>query len=415
MSNQRKICYEILYDYEKDSTFLNLLMKDRLKNVENKGIITEIVYGVVRNKLFLDKKISECSKIRLKKISLPVLVILRIAFYEMYFLDSIPDYAIINESVNLAKKYAYKSAGFVNGILRKGINKTPDNYPPNILYSFSEEMYNKIKIQYGEKTSEILKSLNEKKPVAIRINRLKTDEDTLSRKLDLIKKDGHIFITGNVNNEYFKEGLFSVMGISSQMAVEVLAPQKNEEILDCCSAPGGKTAYIGEILENTGHITAMELHPHRCTLIEENLKRLGITNTEVKNHDATEFISDYSRKFNRVLCDVPCSGWGVIGSKPDIKWQNTDINELIEIQKKILKTASNYVKTGGVLVYSTCTINKEENKDIVDDFLEKNQDFKKEEFSISIDSVEYGEDGTAQIMPSENATGFYIAKLIRQF
>lgn len=413
--NQLKLCYEILYGYEKDKLFLNLLIKDRLKDVksEHKGMITEIVCGVVRNKLFLDTKISEYSKIKLKKLSLNVLIILRIAFYEIYFMDSVPDYAIINENVNLAKKYAYKSAGFINGILRNGIKKTDSVYPDNIKYSFPDFIYSKIKEQYGGESIKIFEELNHKKPSAIRPNRLKITDTELKNLLkdNCYEENSRLFMRGNIKNEYFEKGLFSVSGIASQAAVEVLDPQKDETILDCCSAPGGKTAYIAELMGNTGHITALELHKHRCVLVMENLKRLGITNAEVISADASAKIDGFCKKFDRVICDVPCSGWGVIGNKPDIKWQDINIEELKILQKNILHTVADYVKIGGILVYSTCTINREENAETVKWFLKNNGSFEKVPFEVTLDGVTYGKNGEAEIMPYKNTSGFYICKM----
>lgn len=402
-----------MYAYEKEGAYLNLLLKDRLYNAENKGLITEIVYGVVRNRLFLDKKISEYSSVKLKKLSLNVLIILRIAFYEIYFTDSIPDYAIINESVKLAKKYAYKSSGFVNGILRKAVNITESDYPENIKYSFPDYIYLKIKEQYGEKSREIFEELNKKKSSAIRPNELKITKSELKALLDeeCFEENGRLFIKGSVKSEFFSEGLFSVSGIASQGAVEALSPKEGEKILDCCAAPGGKTAYIAELMKNTGNITATELHLHRCELIKENLKRLGITNTEVVNADASVKNNEFIEKFDRVICDVPCSGWGVIGNKPDIKWQEINIEELKALQKKILENAGCYLKEGGTLVYSTCTLNKEENAEITAEFLEKNKNFKKIPFKITLDGIVYGEKGEAEILPYKNTSGFYICKM----
>lgn len=395
--------------------YLNLLIKDKLKEIksEHKGLITEIVYGVVRNKLFLDAKISSYSKVKLKKLSLNVLVILRIAFYEIYFMDSVPDYAIINESVNLAKKYAYKSSGFINGILRNGVNKTKTDYPDNIKYSFPDFIYLKIKEQYGKDAEKILSELNKKKPSAIRPNILKIFSSELKALLgdSCYEENSRLFLRGNIKNEYFEKGFYSVSGIASQAVVEALEPRKNEIILDCCSAPGGKTAYIAELMGNTGEVVAMELHAHRCELIKENLKRLDITNVNVVCGDASAKKVEFCGRFDRVLCDVPCSGWGVIGNKPDIKWQDINIEELKALQKKILMTAAEYVKPGGILVYSTCTVNKEENEETVLEFLKNNDEFEKMPFEVNLDGIIYGKDGTAEIMPYKNTSGFYICKM----
>ena len=412
----RKTALKILNKYEAENSFLNLLLKEHLttdSDARDRSFITEIVYGVVRNKRYLDYRIGEFSNTKLKKLSLPLLNILRISFYQLDFMDKVPEFAIINESVFLAEKFCYKSKGMVNGILRNAISKKkPDNLPLAVKYSFPNEIYDLILSQYGGKTEEILSKLNKKKPVVIRPNLLKTTLDDLSVNFpDAEKKQDYLILDSLnlTNNKLFSEGIFSVQSMSSQGAVKALAPKENEKILDTCSAPGGKTVYIAETMKNTGEITAIDFYKHRCELIEKNLLRCGISNTKVLNADAKSIT--FSEKFDRILIDAPCSGLGTIGGKPDIKWQSFDFPELIRLQYEILTNIKKYLKTGGILVYSTCTINKNENINQINKFLSENKDFSFEPFEIEINDKIYGEDGFAEILPDDNNVGFFIARL----
>ncbi len=422
--NLRKEAYLILIEYEKEGTYLNLLLKNRLSdNGLNSGFVTELVYGVVRYKRFLDYKIEKYSSIKLKKISLSVLVILRMGFYQLYFMDSVPDFALINESVKLCEKVQYKSKGYVNAILRKAVSeknsedKAEEKISWEIKYSFSDEMVKEIKSQYRGKTENILKNLNEKKPSAIRINKLKTNKEeflSLIKSENINEKNGFSFLKGSIDKELYDKGYYTVQSISSQMCVEVLNPKENENIIDMCCAPGGKTAYIAELMENTGKISAFEFYEHRALLTKKNLERLSVTNANVFCSDATEYNERYKNTADRVLCDVPCSGWGVIGGKPDIKWREENIEELVKIQKKILFNASKYVKKGGTIVYSTCTINKKENENIINEFLNENKNFELLGFTVNSDDGEIKSNGMLQILPDETKIGFFIAKLHRK-
>lgn len=403
--NQRKLCFDILLKYENENTFINLLLKEMLDYSNHyNGFVTEIVYGTVRYKRMLDFVIQKYSSVKLKKISKPVLTILRIGLYQMYFMDSVPDFAVINESVKLCEKVQYKSKGFVNAILRKCALREEFSMPLYIKQSFSDEMYEKINEQYGSETEKILISLNKNKPTCIRINRLKNkDVDICNCR----ESDGFFFLEGSMNWDSYNEGEITVQSASSQISVMTLSPQKNENIIDMCCAPGGKTAFISDIMENTGKVTGFELYSHRVELTKKNLERLGVTNAEVFVHDSTVLKEDLKNSADRVLCDVPCSGWGTIANKPDVKWQNTDIKELVKIQKKILSNAKEYLKEGGTLVYSTCTINKEENEIVINEFLKENKEFELCPFEIK----NMKSDGMLQILPDETKIGFFIAKM----
>lgn len=410
---RRKRALLILNQYELEQPYLNLALKNGLSGL-SKGVafVTEVVYGVVRYRRFLDAKISRYSNIRLKKLSVPVKNILRIAFYQLYFMEKIPAFAILNESGKLAEKFAYKSKGFINAILRKGVEKTNEELPLAVRESFPDEIYDLLFSQYGEKTSEILFCLNQKAPVALRYHHMRfPNAAEAAKKLDSAHVAGDIIFPGEGGSpaELIQNGDFSVQSPSSQLAVSVLNPKPGERVLDCCSAPGGKTAYIGERMQNEGELIACELHPHRCALVEKNLQRCGITIAAVQQADAARVA--FAKPFDRILADVPCSGLGVIGSKPDIKWRDFGFDELILLQRDILKNVSRFLKKDGVLVYSTCTVNQEENEGQIARFLRENPDFVLDPFSVELNGKTYGETGMAQILPDGTTIGFFIARL----
>lgn len=403
--NTRKICFDILLQYETQKTFLNLLLKEKLNdNNSYNGFITDVVYGTVRYKRRLDFIIQKYSSVKLKKISKTVLTILRMGLYQMYFMDSVPDFAVIDECVKLCSKVSYKSKGFVNAILRKCTLREEISMPDVVKYSFSDEMFEKIHKQYGNETNKILEALNTNKPTCIRRNNLKKSDENIE---GLTEKDGFFFALGKMDFNLYNSGKITVQSSSSQLAVKALAPKNNENIIDMCCAPGGKTALIADFMNNSGKITGFELYPHRVEITKKNLERLGVTNADIIVHNSTVLKNELINTADRVLCDVPCSGWGTIGNKPDVKWQENDIAELISIQKKILANAKEYLKKDGILVYSTCTINKEENENTVMEFLEENKNFELCPFEINNIKSE----GMIQILPNETKIGFFIAKM----
>lgn len=424
----REIALKALYKIDKEQAYSNIVLNDEIKQNRNKindkdiGLISEIVYGVTTWKLTIDEIIKKYSKIRLKKISPWILNILRMGTYQIIFLDKIPKSAAVNESVNLAKRYGHaSSSNFTNAILRK-IEK--EDYEEFFQIKDDVERISKtnsmpvwiieelMKNNTIEEVEEICKNLNLRPEIIIRINKLKTTKEEIMRKLEEANieyreiPDMEDFLVLNKiknieNLELFKDGLFTVQDASAGLTAIVLNPQENEEILDACSAPGGKTTYIAELMHNKGKIEAWDIHEHRTKLVEKNAERLGIKiiNTDVKN--SAEYEEKYKEKFDRILLDVPCMGIGVIKRKPDIKWQRKkeDIEEISNLQRKILENCSKYLKRGGYLVYSTCSILKEENEDVVNDFIKNNSDF------------EIVKNGLFNIKPDKEKDGFFICKL----
>ena len=428
----RELALKILYKIDKEQAYSNIVLNEEVKqnrqnlNEKDIGLISEIVYGVTTWRLTLDEIIKKYSKIKLKKISPWILNILRMGIYQIIFLDKIPKSAAVNESVNLAKRYGHaSSSNFVNAILRK-IEKTDfeelfkieDNVERiSKTTSMPEWIIEKLlKNNTINEVEQICKNSNFRPQITIRINKLKTSKGELKTELKkqnvecediyvnekLIEDFMILKKIRNIENfDLFKNGYFTVQDISAGLTAKILNPKPNEVVLDACSAPGGKTTYMAELMENKGLIEAWDIHQHRTKLVDQNAKRLGIDIIKTKVKDASIYDETLNEKFDKILLDVPCLGMGVIKRKPDIKWQRKkeDVEEITKIQKIILEKCSKYLKHGGKLVYSTCSILKEENEDVIFEFVGKNQDF------IIVPNT------TINIVPDKNKDGFFICKL----
>ena len=428
----REIALKIVYKIDKEDAYSNIELNEQIKqnrkNLTEKdiGLISEIVYGVTTWRLTLDEIIKKYSKIKIKKISPWILNILRMGIYQIIFLDKIPKSAAVNESVNLAKRYGHaSSSNFVNAILRKiekndyeeffkieddieRISKTT-SMPKWIV----EELMKNNEIK---KVEEICKNSNIKPKITIRVNSLKINKQELIKKLkekgikcnEPQEKVDDFLILEKIKNieniDEFKKGYFTIQDISAGQTARILNPQPGELVLDACSAPGGKTTYMAELMKNKGKIEAWDIHEHRTKLVEQNAQRLGVNIIETKVKDASLYDEKLKEKFDKILLDFPCLGIGVIKRKPDIKWQRKpeDIEKITEIQKKILNNCSKYLKNNGTIVYSTCSILKEENQDVVDEFLKENSGF-------YIESNE-----VRNILPNQEEDGFFICKIYKK-
>lgn len=374
------ILRSVIYEDAKSADMINAYAK----KASNLSLITKTVYGVLENKIYIDYMIRKLSDIRLKKIHNHVLLILEIGIYNIHFLET-RDYATVDKLVDLTKKKNKRSTGFVNAILRGFIRdekeivkiyETDDIKSLSIRYSFPEEITRYIYDFYGmDYTKAYLRDAGRIKDISIRVNELKTNRDDLKNLLvneGFEIEDGKISQNGLIvknpaglaASQLFKEGYFTIQQEASMKAVEVLDPKENSKILDLCAAPGTKTTYIGEYTKNTGQIIANDISKEKNKLILENIDRLDLKNISLTNYDASTFISDFENKFDYVLVDAPCSGLGVVGRKPEIRYNRTKetIVRLAELQKEILEKAINYVKNGGYLVYSTCTLGPLENR-----------------------------------------------------
>ena len=442
----REVALKTLYKIDEEETYSNLALDEMIKQNKNKldlrdiGLISEIVYGTVSWRFTIDEIIKKYSNIKMKKISPWILNVLRMGIYQIIFLDKIPKSAAVNESVNLAKRYGHKgSSNFVNAILRKvdkkyieEFNKIENNIERiSKTTSTPEWIVEELLKEKNEKeVEEICKSFNIKPKTSIRVNRLKITKSELKEKLEernINCQDGKlsdfIMIDGlkDIENlDLFKEGYFTVQDESAGMASIVLNPLENEFVLDACSAPGGKTTHLAEIMDNKGKIIAWDIYDHRLNLIKQNYKRLGIDIIETNLNDATIYKEEYFEKFDKILLDVLCLGIGVIRRKPDIKWQRQkeDINEITKIQMKILETCSKYLKKGGELVYSTCSIFEEENQHIIDEFLNKNSEYEISKYENIANNVEISRylvnNKYIKIYPNNTNDGFFICKIYKK-
>ena len=427
----RNLALKILYEIDEKKAYSNIVLdkyinnnRDNLTNLDI-GFISELVYGVITWKLTLEYIVQKYSKIKIKKMSKWVKNILLLGAYQIVFLDKVPKSAAVNESVNLCKKYNFKSANFVNAILRK-IEKNDytdiDNIKEmnkriSLKTSMPEWFVNKIISEYGaEKALEICNNLNLRPNNTVRINRLKENID-IGEKTIL---DDFRTITGTKNivkmSEYIN-GNITIQDQSAGLSSFLLNPKEGDVVLDACSAPGGKTTYLAELMHNNGEIIAWDIYEERLKQVNENAKRLGISIIKTEVRDASIYDKSYDNKFDKILLDVPCLGLGVIRRKPDIKWnrKEEDINEITKIQYNILKTCSKYLKENGVLIYSTCSILKEENINIIEKLI-KEEKFEIIDISdmVSNEFKYINEKGTIELLPSKNHDGFYIACLKRK-
>ena len=434
----RESALKILYKIEKEDGYSNIVLNEYINqnrkelNAKDVGFISELVYGTISWKLTIDEIIKKYSKIKLKRISVWILNILRIGIYQIIFLDKVPKSAAVNEAVNLAKRYGHKSsANFVNAIMRKIDKKDYNEFfeIKNDIERISkttsmpswivEELLKEKDIKEVQKICE---NSNLKPKINIRINNIKTNKIEVEEEL---KKQNIEYEQGiledflilekvkNIENlDLFKKGYITVQDEMAGLISLVLNPKENEKILDCCSAPGGKATYIAELIKNRGEIEAWDIHEHRINLVEQNAKRLGVTCISTNIQDASKLNEEKIEKFDKILLDVPCLGIGVLKRKPDIKWKRKkeDVEEITKLQYEILEICSKYLKKGGELVYSTCSILKEENEDIINKFLNNNK-FElqkiKLNFGQNIDDNKF-----IKLYQNEKNDGFFICKLI---
>jgi len=411
-------------------------------NSKDRAFITELVYGIVKNKLRLDYIISQFSKIKPSKMSKRILNILRLGVYQIIFLDRVPDFAAVNESVNLAKRLENKNAAaFVNAVLRAILRekhniaypdakKEPEKYL-SVYYSFPEWMIKRWLELFGYDFTEALcKAFNEKAKTCVRVNTLKTSKEELEaifaaeevKTSPALYMDEALYIESSpplLSLTSFKEVLFLPQDESSMIAAKILGAISGDRILDVAAAPGGKTSFFAQSMKNNGHITAWDIHPHRVKLLEDTCRRLGISIVKAEAKNAKDLDVESLNGYDKVLVDAPCSGLGIIRRKPDIKWSKVpeDIIALKAEQQKILEVCARYVKPGGILVYSTCSIEPEENQIIVDSFLKKNKDFCYDDIkpylpkNLSVREPT----GFIQLYPNIHRTdGFFVARLKRK-
>lgn len=442
--NAREIIVDILREIDTEGAYSNIALKQALGEypdliIQDKSLITEITNGTVKYRRKIDYVINQYAKLPINKMKPVVRNVLRMSVYQILYLDKVPDSAVCNEAVNIIKKRKMgKLSGFVNGILRNIVrghesvvypdkDKNPAEYL-GVMYSFPDWMIQLWLKEYDFDFVETLcESLNRAPDVTLRTNLLLTSREDLKKTLigeGIEVEDGRLAAealrvrgASSIGSlETFKKGYFTVQDESSMLASYVLNPQKGEAILDVCAAPGGKSTHIAELMAGQGQVISADIFEHKLKLIEETAKRMDHQIIETVIQDATKENKAYKEKFDRVLIDAPCSGLGILHKKADIRWkkEHKDIKELVKIQKKILTTCSEYVKPGGIMVYSTCTISPLENEVMVEWIL-KHLDFELDNINSYIPESLQNEDskkGMIQIFPSHAGTdGFFISRL----
>ena len=437
--NSRKIMVKILDKVLLEGAYSNIELGKQLNksdlNDKDKGLVTEVVYGTIKQKKVIDSIISDFVN-NINDVDDSVINILRSAIYQLKYLTRVPEFAVLNESVNVAKEINETQANFINAVLRNYTRNKTKNFDKSLgtkgklayKYSFDDWMVGLFLKQYGiDKVETILKGLNEVPEVTVRVNDLKGDYDEV---FDSLVEAGYEVEEGYVcpeaikikrgrnieDNPLFKEGKITVQDESAMLVAPMLELDEDMKVLDLCSAPGGKATHASEIMNNTGEVVASDVYEHKLELIKENCERLGITNIKTEILDATKLDDRFVDYADGIILDVPCSGLGIIRKKPEIKWnkKREDLNNLVPTQREIMENSWKYLKEGGIMIYSTCTLNKEENENNVDWFLSKYSDARVEPVFVgNLNNMIYNENKTLTILPNAQMDGFFIAKIVK--
>lgn len=404
---------------------LDTVIKRNALSGSDRALLTALVYGVIERKITLDYMISKLSSIPDSKIERDTRNALRLGLYQLAYMDKIPAHAAINETVSLANK---RSKGFVNAVLRSYQRMgdkiaLPDSSDKvkylSVKYSVGEELIKALIRTYPfEECEKIFAAFGQKPPITMRVNNLKTSRKEICQgiagaTLTPISPDGITVENAAVGElDALRDGSVTVQDEASQICVRALGALKGETVLDVCACPGSKSFGAAMTMQNEGKILAFDIHENKLSLVKSGAERLGISIIETATHDAREFIPELEGKADRIICDVPCSGFGVIGKKPEIRYKDPKESErLPSIQLDILENVSKYLKVGGTLVYSTCTILPEENENNVIKFLENHKNFKLVPFCVGSLTAE---SGMITLLPHiHNTDGFFIAKLMR--
>ena len=437
--NAREAAYTALLKYENNASYSNIELDGTIKKYNLTGVersfFTALFYGVIERSITLDYYISKLSERPVDEIDTNVLIILRMGLYQLVYMDKVPESAAVNESANLARRFWAKknSENFINAVLRGFIREKDKIAMPDakknfikylsVKYSMPEWLCRLFAKGYGKtKAENIFEAMNRVPPMTLRANTLICSREELASELAAAgiesiptKSAPHgLRLRGSTPYEKLLpfEGKFFVQDEASQICAEALGAEKGERVLDACACPGGKSFAIALRMENEGTLLSCDLHKNKLSLIERGAEGLGITIIETRERNAAK-PDEECGEFDRILCDVPCSGLGVIAKKPDIRRKKEeDIERLPEIQAQILRESAKHLKRGGTLVYSTCTLNPKENKEVVEAFLAENKDFALVPFKIG--ALEASE-GMKELFPHIHKTdGFFIAKLTRK-
>lgn len=399
MGDARMTAAKLLMRMESSGSYSNILLDHVFDHSElserDKAFAAALFYGVTERQLTLDYIIEQNSSLSFGKLDKNAVTVLRMGLYQLLYMPSVPESAAVNESVKLCKKLKlFHATGFVNGLLRGFVRKgkqvsyegLSDEERLSAEFSCPRRLTDKWTSEYGaDNARKILEASVGAPPIYARVNTLKVSEDEL---VDILKRDGikaevfprlsgcvRLEKTGDIErSQAFKDGLFHIQDVSSQLCCLTLRPIVNETVLDICAAPGGKSFTMAELMGNNGRVVSMDLYEQRVKLINEGARRLGLRIVEPRVNNAVSFNGELPQA-DRVLCDVPCSCLGTIRRKPEIKYKDEDVSELPRLQKAILEISARYVKVGGTLVYSTCTLSKAENEGVAEEFARSHDDF----------------------------------------
>lgn len=441
--NVRRLAVQALSDINRGGAYANITLqqyisKHRLGDLDRR-FFTELVYGVVRRRNYLDVIIETLTHKKINKLSSLVIEILRLGLYQLIYMDKVPNSAAVNESVKLAKKMTRGLSGFVNGVLRNAERQQEKltiqelaksdleaialtyNQPIWLVEHWNQEMG-------PEATEELCAWFNEKPYLTARINTLKTDIGGCLKDMreagwevsqdldfdDIIYIDHHI---GSLEDSKFvRDGYITFMDKASAMVGRVLSPKPGDSVLDTCAAPGGKTMHLANLMKNQGSIVACDIHEHKLALMEENAKRLHVKIVTTRQQDGTQIPSSQANTYDCVLVDAPCSGLGILQKKLDMRWRKeaSILKDLPSLQLAILEKAAMTLKPGGKLVYSTCTLNHRENQDVVKAFLDQHKDFYLD--PIGPDELPLTPvDGMVTVQPAkDDMDGFFIARMRKE-
>lgn len=440
--NIRRLAMKALVDINRDKKYANIvlphyIMQEKLEDLDRR-FFTELVYGVVRRQNYLDAIIEHLTKKPVKKVSPLVLEILRLGIYQLIYMDKVPSSAAVNESVKLAKKVAPGMDRFINAVLRNVDRKREEISIDSLATSEAERIsfiYNQplwlvnlwIHQRGVEKTIDVCEWFNETPLLTARVNTLKISREALLEELteagwnvepshmipEAIIVHSH---KGQLQQaKWVQQGALTFMDEASMAVAYAMDLKEGMRILDICAAPGGKTLHMSTLMKNTGSIIATDIHDHKVTLLEENAKRMGATNVTAQQGDATAFHEAWKGQYDAVLVDAPCSGLGILQKKLDMRWRKdaSQLTSLPELQLQILENASAYVKIGGYLVYSTCTINELENEHVIQAFLNTHTNYTLEDVAPLLPFETEGPMVT--LLPHVyDMDGFFIARLRKE-